>query len=289
MNHNPRRTVRSRIIAWLTPVRIAGLVIGTVGAAVSVFGIFYKGPFLYDVVQAFYANLGTECVSIAVTIILIDWLYEMRDEKRDKEHLVREMRSPDHGIAMGAVEELRAQGWLDDRGLLSKKYLWDANLKGVNLAGIDLHGAYFNRADLSGANLDLCDLYGAHLMHANLEGAHLDKANLEHADLHNAVLKRARLVKANLRNAHLHDVNFEDADLEESDMTGAQVQDATLTAVHRLRGAVMADARLYNGKYNLAGDRETAAREGISPDDEDGMARFYGVSLDAYRSGRSGQ
>jgi uncharacterized protein YjbI with pentapeptide repeats len=123
-------------------------------------------------------------------------------------------------------------------------------------------------------------------MHANLEGAHLDKANLEHADLHHAVLKQARLVRANLRYTHLHDVSFEGAHLEESDMTGAQAHDAALAVAHRLRGAVMPDGQRYNGKFNLAGDREIATREGVSPDDEAGMANFYGVSIEAYQMGK---
>src|SRR5512139_1774687 len=64
--------IRAKVAGWLTPVRLVGL-------AVSLFGHLYRTGFASGAVQAFYANISTECISIAMTVILIDWLYERRD------------------------------------------------------------------------------------------------------------------------------------------------------------------------------------------------------------------
>ncbi len=282
-----RNTFWRRIREWWTPVRVAGLIIGTFGLSVSVFGSVYKGPFAYEIVQAFYANLGTECLSIAVTIIIIDWLYEQRDEQREKSRLVREMRNPDNGLALLAVEELRAQGWLDHSDLLVKKYLWDANLEGVNLIGVDMRHVFLNRANLQRANLDTADLEGAHLERANLSGAHLDKAVLERADMRDVCLEGARLVRANLRRTHLHGASLTGANLDQADLTGAQVTDRELAQADKLHRATLPDGSCYDGRYVLPGDLAAAGAENSGEADPSTMAVYYGISAEAYERGQA--
>ncbi len=281
-----RNGIRSKIAHWLTPVRIVGVAIGLFGTVVALFGHFYRTGFANGAVQAFYANISTECVSIAVTVIIIDWLYERRDTHREKERLVREMRNRDNGLAIHAVEELRANGWLED-GLLVGKHLWDANLQGANLVGVNMYRAFLNRANLQGANLDKADLEAARLDKANLRGAHLDWANLERADLRETCLQAAHLIRANFRDAHLQDADLQGADLEGASLQGAEVRDGQLIKASRLRGVTMPDGSRYNGRFNLQGDLKTAYREQVDVTDPSAMAAFLGVSLEDYQRGQA--
>ena len=279
-------TFVQRFLDWWNPVRVFGFVVGALGISISVFGVVYTGQFAHDIVQAFYANVGTECMSIAVTIVVIDWLYERRDAKRERERLVREMRNPDNGIALMAVEELRAGGWLDSAALLSGKYLWDANLQDVRLPGVLMRRTFLNRANLQRANLDQADLEAAHLERANLCGAHLDKANLQSADMRLTDLTGARLMRANLKHAHLHGALLSGADLNEADLTGAQVTDKELSQADRLHGALMMDGSRYDGRYNLLGD-VAAARGNAAGVDAAVMAAYYGIEVERYEQGQA--
>lgn len=281
-----RNGIRAKIGRWLTPVRLVGLAVGLFGAAVALFGHFYRSGFAAGAMQAFYANVATECVSIAVTVIIIDWLYERRDTQREKERLVREMRNRDNGLAIHAVEELRANDWLGS-GLLVGKHLWDANLEGANLAGVNMYRVYLNRANLQGANLDMADLEAAHLEKANLRGAHLGRARLERADLRDSCLQAAHLIKANLREAHLLGADLQGADLEGTDLQGAEVHDAQLIKASRLRGVTMPDGSRYDGRFNLQGDLKTAYREQVDVTDAAAVAAFLGVTIEDYQRGQA--
>ena len=80
------------------------------------------------------------------------------------------------------------------------------HLRGANLSGADLSGAYLRGADLSGADLigaylRGADLSGAYLRGAYLIGADLSGANLRGADLSGAYLRGADLSGAYLRGA----------------------------------------------------------------------------------------
>jgi uncharacterized protein YjbI with pentapeptide repeats len=66
-----------------------------------------------------------------------------------KAELIRRLGSRDNGIALQALEEVRAHGWL-----------YDGTLRGANLA----------YANLEGANLEKVDLQKATLTHANFKG-----------------------------------------------------------------------------------------------------------------------
>jgi hypothetical protein len=189
-------------------------------------------------------------------------------------------------LAIHAVEELRANGWLDD-GLLAGKHLWDANLERANLVGVKMYRVYLNRANLQGANLDKADLEAARLEKANLRGAHLDWANLERADLRDTCLQAAHLVRANLRAAHMLGSDLQGADLEGADLQGAEVTDAQLAKTNRLRGVTMPDGSRYDGRFNLQGDLKTAYREQVDVIDPAAMAAFLGVSLEDYQRGQA--
>src|SRR5579883_3212089 len=88
--------------------------------------------------------------------------------------------------------------------------LRNADLKAVNLSGVDLIRADLREADLSGANLD-----NAVLVEADLSGVNLSGANLS------ADLKGANLSRANLSGANLTRVDFTKANLTRTNFTQA--------------------------------------------------------------------
>jgi len=158
-----------------------------------------------DVIKDYYANASTELVSIALTVLLIDALYEYRQNLQLKEQLIREMRSPDNGIALRAVEELRAYNWLFDGSLKG------ISLRRANLAGCNLKGAVLDGADFTGANLKTASFREASMEAVILSGANLEGAFLRGAKLHQAVISGAILKNAILTSADLESTDFSGA------------------------------------------------------------------------------
>jgi hypothetical protein len=159
--------------------------------------------------DGFAQNFGTEMFGAFLTFLLIESLVGNRRERR---RLIRQMGSPDNGIALQAVRELEAHGWLRD-GSLQGAALYRANLQGANLGDANLQGADLVEANLQEANLGRANLQGALLKEANLQEAYLDKANLQGADLEAAHLQEVDLYKANLQGADLVRANLQGASL----------------------------------------------------------------------------
>jgi uncharacterized protein YjbI with pentapeptide repeats len=206
-----------------------------------------------DLVAALYVNVATSLLSIALTVLLIDRLYEHRDAIQQKKRLVWEMGSSDQALAGRAVKELRDAGWLND-GSLQDADLVQANLEGVDLSGVQLQRAKLSRCNLkrtnlSGAaldeaNLDECVAEGANLKAASLTGASLRRAKLSAAVLDDADLTgdidflRAQLVRTSLRNAKLSGARFEECDLTECDLSNADLAGATLQGTSTERASL---------------------------------------------------
>jgi hypothetical protein len=154
----------------------------------------------------YYANISAEFGSVAVTVLIIDQLNRRRQREEEKQRLIRQMGSKENGLALQAVEELRALEALKDGSLVSIN-LEEANLHGVRLGRVNMRGArmdfsnfseaqlYFanlERADMSGINFESAVLTGANIRHANLVAANLEGALLSEADLSHAMLDQAR-------------------------------------------------------------------------------------------------
>ncbi len=82
--------------------------------------------------------------------------------------------------------------------------LYQADLRGRDLAYRYMERADLREAALTGANLYMADLSGAILSGANLENANLTGANLSGADLRGANLSGASFLVTDLHNALLH-------------------------------------------------------------------------------------
>jgi hypothetical protein len=180
------------------PARHFGVVLLVLAAIVAVFGSLDQHPgldvlhFLWQTFKDFYANVGTELASIAITILIIDRLNERRVDQHRKEQLVLQMGSPDNSFAIEAVRMLNAQGWLEGNAL-KKAHLSRANLIGANLQKVNLQDARLPLANLSKVKLN----------NANLSRAYMQGANLEHSNLCAANLKGVNLNDANLRDARI--------------------------------------------------------------------------------------
>lgn len=158
-NNSPKRW--ERFVDWWDVRRVAvlllgfALLIGTVGYLNQQ----NKIPVHLPVFADFYANITTDLLSIALTVLVIDSLNERRATKKEKQNLILQMSSPTNSIALEAVRILRMQGWLTD-----------GTLHGANLLRANLQKAYLEKADLQGVSFYKADLRDAYLQGSNLRG-----------------------------------------------------------------------------------------------------------------------
>ena len=125
------------------------------------------------------------------------------------------------------------------------------DLRGVNLAGADLHFISFQGADLrqtnfEGANLTGCNFEDANLKNANLKNAHCINANFDSTDLRNANLERANLSEAifesgTLEGARLEEVVAINAVFSETNISNANLNNANLESCEFTGGANVLD------------------------------------------------
>jgi hypothetical protein len=120
--------------------------------------------------QSFLYDLAPEGVGIIFTVLVLDQLDKLREERQTRERLMREAHSRDKNFASQAIEELRALGWLAE-GCLRDKELRGSNWDGANLYQADLRGADLRRANFEGA-----DFYEANLTDAKVDPAQFRNA-----------------------------------------------------------------------------------------------------------------
>ncbi len=89
-----------------------------------------------------------------------------------------------------------------------------ADLRGVNMTGMNLQYADLRAADLRG-----CNFTGSDLSYADFRGSRLDGAIFQNATLYGAKMQGAEAFQADFRNADLRQVNFGGAYLEGAMMT----------------------------------------------------------------------
>jgi hypothetical protein len=156
-----------------------------------------------------FQNFSTEMMGAVVTFFLFNLVIGVRNEKKN---LIIQLRSKDNATALGALEQIKENGWHED-GTLRGADLWQANLQAARLLGAELQGAILKYANLQGASLTFANLQGASLRGANLQGVDLNQANLQATYVVEANLQRAKLLGANLKGADLRGANLQGADL----------------------------------------------------------------------------
>jgi uncharacterized membrane protein len=272
------RTVQ--MVAWIL-IGIATIVfiIGVTNQYCSCSFMPNLGDTANGIIGDFYANIAVDSMSIAFAILVIDWLNARWADKELKAQLIRGMRSRDNGLALQAVEELRARGWLTDGTLRG------ANLTAANLGGVDLKEANLERAILNHAILVDAELEGINLQHAQLEkadfrDANLSKAKLQHARLKRAKLNNARLVEANLEGTKFGLYYYEGDTRADADMT-------TLAVARRLTGATLPNGRKYDGRLNLDKDVQQVSFLGLNISDPSSISRYYQITKEDYLTGQN--
>lgn len=231
---------------------LAALVVAVVGFLNQHYGLLHIKPF-DGFIADFYANLSTEFIGIAITVLVIDQLYERSKIQKIKEQLIRQMGFADNDLARLAVDELRIYGSLGD-GSLRKVSFCQANLSRALLFSADLEQSDFSRAILHNADLKWSNLQNANLNSAFLENSLLIGANLSGSCLSQAILRGAYLIDTNLQNADLQGAVLTCACFWGANLRGALVSEAQLRETIMLSGAVMPDGSIYDGEFNLKGD-----------------------------------
>jgi uncharacterized protein YjbI with pentapeptide repeats len=286
----PSRNIRR------TPVRLVAVILGIAGIFIGIGKELIAGIGLVQAILNFFLNIGNDLFGIAITVLVIDLLNEKNEEYYQKEKLIRELASKDNGIALRALMDLDARGWLSD-GTLMNAILIEANLIGIGLNNAKLPYVSLEKANMKDASLSKTDLSNANLIDVNLQNCFMQEINLENANLWRSNLSSTILERVNLRNATLWQVNFQgafinDCDLHNTDMRSSNLKEVSISnsdsfkTANRICGAIMPDGQRYNGSYNLSGDLEDAKKRGIDIKDSKSMAAFYGVSLDDYVTGQ---
>ena len=160
-------------------------------------------------VSEYYANISSELFSVALTVLIIDYLNDRRQKAEEKQRLIRQMGSTEHGLAMAAVEELKAMGATKDGSLVSVN-LEGAHLTGVRLGRANLRNSRMDFADFSSGHLYFADLFGADMSGSDLRGTVLTGANLHHTDLVAAKLQGALMSEADMTYCKLDNAVFDE-------------------------------------------------------------------------------
>lgn len=204
-----------RVVNWLLEVRRVGLFLLLMSFFSGFFGfrtLYLQDPASFNwqtFVGDFYANVSSELGSVAITVLIIDYLNERRQRTEQKKQLIRQMGSAERGLALNAVDELRALGAVKD-GSLVGIYLEEAKLSGVRLGRADLRYAHMDFADLSNSHMYFANLEGADMSGSDFRGAVLTGANLRRADFVAAKLQGALLSEADLTHAKLDKAQFDE-------------------------------------------------------------------------------
>lgn len=141
------------------------------------------GGLLFSSDSGYVTNLYTELISIAVTIGILDFIYERRRknelEAEYKQRLLREARSSINVIALRALEQIHERDWLKGKNsILAGKDLSGANWENAVLVEANLSRTILTFTNMKNACLHSCDLSNAQLNLANLENAKLMYSNL---------------------------------------------------------------------------------------------------------------
>jgi hypothetical protein len=205
------RTAAGRFLTRITTVFNFGIVLLLLSLTTGIYGYRIANADANGIINwswtqfwvDYYANISAEFGSVAITVLIIDTLNQRRQKQEEKGRLIRQMGNKENGIALQAVEELRA--------LNAHK---DGSLRSVNLEEANLHGVRLGHVDMRGARMDFSDFSGAHLFFANLERADMSGVNFCDAALTWANLRHADLVAADLRGALLSEADLTHAKLD---------------------------------------------------------------------------
>jgi len=151
--------------------------------------------------------------------------------------------------------------------IAKRQTLERADLRDLNLSGLDMSGVSFRRAELRGANLEKCILKKANFSSADMREAFFSGADLKEAILQNADVEGAKFDGAVLQEADLTRMNASGASFERAVMSGARLSFAELDTANfggaTLKGAMLSGCNLteaYLGGAKMGGANLRDAR-----------------------------
>src|SRR5258706_3722488 len=140
----------------LTAPLIGAIIILVAGVFFLVVGFRILHPSqpmtFYTLLPDFYSNASTTLIGIAFTVLIIDGLNRIRDDRLEKIRLLRDIGCGDHGIALRAVQDITAKN-LQQKGFLCYRIFENAQLAGAMLVGADLSHSSFHHSDFTGVEL----------------------------------------------------------------------------------------------------------------------------------------
>ena len=302
---------------WWTGPRVAALLLGLIGIAIGIAGYINQyceteycnswrnpGEIWGRLFKDFYANVSSSLVFITITVFVIDWLGERRDEQLLKAGLIRNMRSRDNGIALQALEELAEKNWLFDGSLKNKSFRF-ANLDGVWLVGAELQSVIMFQAIVTNVVVHNTNLRSSNLAKAILGGS-FSKVDMREAQLSGTIMSEAKMEDVDFRGANFGPIYskrvvapssqwkemFGEATLCGAVFKGCDLRDAVrltekqLVSLKSLAGTLLPDGKRYDGRYNLEGDIAEVVEIFGQPISQQKLANFYGVPVEVYLTGQ---
>jgi hypothetical protein len=226
--------------------------------------IFGENQFqLPDSMLGYTANVFTEGMSVILTILVLDRINTWRSTHDLKKRLMREAGSRSNTVAIGALEWLRAENWLEgDGGLLQKATLWGANLQN--------------------ADLEMANMTEANLRDAQLQAAILIQSNLQHATLRRALLNNAKMDDVCLHEADCRLANFTNADLLRADLSMSKLQHAALNGAN-LHNACLYGADLSDASFSVMTVLPDAKSAGHDADNKPLFTKYWTPDTDMSR------
>lgn len=256
---SPFRALKQFLLRYFTIYRVALIIIIIAGV------IWYLTNIT---LEELWPNIIPELLSIAITVFIIDTLYNKRSDDEQKRVLVGKMGSNNNDVATEAWTEIDARGW-DLDGTLRGKFLLSANLDGNKFTGADMRGIILSFSSLRDTSWIETDLEDAALDHTDLTGSTLS-----------SYPDGPHIPEANLKNASLFNAN----------LTNAKVRPEQLVQVRSLSGAIMPDGRKYDGRYRLPDEVESIEKlikqRGGDIESPLLIAAYYGVPVEDYVVGQ---
>lgn len=200
-------------------IKLIGFIFLLLGISLVFLHKYPKDKPFNVLINDLYGNFCAEFISISITILLIDYLYELKETKSLKSRLIRELGSEEKGLSSRALKELRENGWLQD-GTLKNVDLQNANLSNLDLTDANLEGVNLKDANLNGAKLTRVNLNKA-----NLTQAKLVRSNLENSKLNETIMHRVNLSEGILNRIEVTNVDFMTSNLELIEMTDSKLTD----------------------------------------------------------------
>lgn len=140
---------------------------------------------------------------------------------------------------------------------------------------VNLYNADFSKIDYKGSFLNNTHLRGAIFEGANLTNTMLRESNLEDANFKNCILDGCDFLRANLHGTNLSGASLRNADFTLADLQGAIVSEKQLNTVKTLLGSILPNGEIYDGRFNLIDDLDSAKAFDVDISDKHALMQWY--------------